>query len=99
MDLSLTGSAPRVERVVNDHPMLQQLVIIREYGRKAERRGKQARGLWRELRPTGVRTAHDHRQLGQGRICQLIALQKRIETAEFPHMGQFDVRHEGTAPV
>ena len=43
--------------------MLQQLVIIREYGRKAERHGKQARGLRRELKPARVRAAHDHRQL------------------------------------
>ena len=55
-------------------------MIIREYGRKAERDGKQARGLRRELRPAGIRTAHDHRQLGQGRIGQLVALQKGIET-------------------
>jgi hypothetical protein len=93
MDLFLAGSAPCVERVINDHSSPQQLMIIREYGRKAERDGKQARGLRRELRPAGIRTAHDHRQLGQGWIDQLIALQKGIETAEFPHMGQFDVRH------
>jgi hypothetical protein len=59
-------------------------MIIREYGRKAERQGKQTRGLRRELRSTGVCAAHDHRQLGQGRIGQLVALQKGIETAEFP---------------
>jgi hypothetical protein len=59
-------------------------MIIRECGRKAERQGKQTRGLRRELRSTGVCAAHDHHQLGQGRIGQLVALQKGIETAEFP---------------
>ena len=64
-------------------------MIIREYGRKAERDGKQARGLRRELRPAGIRTAHDHRQgSGPDRLADSAA--KGIENAEFPHMGQFD---------
>ena len=39
----------------------------------------------RKLRPAGIRTAHDHRQLVQGRIGQLVALQESPQKLHIDH--------------
>src|SRR6185503_1453938 len=69
VDFVLSLLAPRVQRVIENHAVLQHLVVIREDARKAERHGGKSRRLRREVELRGVRTAHDQREALQRWIC------------------------------
>jgi len=43
--LGLQAAAPRVQRVIYDHAVLQHFMVIRVVGREAERDGKEAAAL------------------------------------------------------
>ena len=62
MDLFLSLLAPRVQRVVHHHPVLQHFMIVWKIARQAERHGGQPRSLGREVEPRRIRTADDHRE-------------------------------------
>src|SRR5258706_9224751 len=60
--------APRVQRVVQDHAVLQHLVIVRKDAREPERDGSKSRRLRRKLELRGIGAAHDQRKALQRRV-------------------------------
>lgn len=93
VSLRLEVSAPPVERVVDDHPIAQHLVVIREIGRETKRDGEQPSGLWGQVMSRGVGTADDLGEMLQGRIGEPILVQKGIEGAKFTDVAELDARH------
>ncbi len=54
-----TIATPGVERVIDDHPMPEHLVVVGEIGREPVGDGEQPFALRREVRSRGVRAPHD----------------------------------------
>src|SRR5258706_13485936 len=52
-------TAPRVQRVVDHHPVLQHRMVVGEIVRQAERNREQSGGLRRQLQLARVGAAHD----------------------------------------
>src|SRR5690242_19839523 len=63
VDLVLAALAPRVERVVHHHAVLEHLVVVRVLPREPQRDCREAARLRREIQPRGVRAAHDDCEL------------------------------------
>src|SRR5437899_1347543 len=84
MTLPLGMLEPCVQRVVDDEPAGEQLVIISEQLRQAEGDGEQPRRLRCKVQTIRVGPADDNRQLVQGRITQGVLLQKGVEAAQRP---------------
>src|SRR2546426_1688952 len=90
MTLPLGVLEPCVQRVVDDEPAREQLVIIGEELRQAQGNGEQSSRLRGQVQTIGVRPADDNRQLVQGRIRQGVLLQKGVEAAQGPIMRKLD---------
>src|SRR5947207_1870296 len=52
--LILAAAAPRVERVVHRHAVLEHFMVVGKIGRQPERQGKQPRGLRRKVEASRV---------------------------------------------
>src|SRR5438128_1335376 len=90
MTLPLGVLEPCVQRVVDDEPAGEQLVIISEQLRQAQRDGEQPRRLRCKVQTIRVGPADDNRQLVQGRITQGVLLQEGVEAAQGPIMRKLD---------
>src|SRR5439155_9033772 len=84
MTLPLGVLEPRIQRVVDDEPTGEQLVIIRKQLRQPQRDGEQSCRLRGKVQTIRVRPADDNRQLVQGRISQAVLLQEGVEAAQRP---------------
>src|SRR6266571_8138702 len=84
MTLPLGVLEPCIQRIVDDEPAGEQLVIIREQLRQSQRDGEQSCRLRGKVQTIRVRPADDNRQLVQGRISQGVLLQEGIEAAQRP---------------
>src|SRR5438445_4798679 len=80
----LSFLAPGVERVVHHHAVLQHLVVVLEIARKTEGHRRQAGRLRREIKPRGVGTPYDDRELLERRIGQPVVLEESVEATELP---------------
>ena len=76
------GPAPGVERVVHHHAVREHGVVVREIGRKPERKREQAGRLWGQLEPRRIGAAHDQRQRVERMVLDAVDLEKRVEAAE-----------------
>src|SRR2546427_13286451 len=82
MTLPLGVLEPCVQRVVDDEPAREQLVIIGEELRQAQGNGEQSSRLRGKVQTIRVRPADDNRQLVQGRIRQAGLRQQGVEAAQ-----------------
>src|SRR3989449_9141121 len=84
--------APGVERVVDEHAVLEHFVVILVKARQAERDREQPGGLRREIETVRICAAHDDRELPQCRIfLQAEEFQEGIEAAFLAGVGELDV--------
>src|SRR4051812_9942871 len=92
MDFVLAFLAPRVERVVHDHPLLQHLMVVWKGARKPKGYRGQPRGLRRQIEFSGIRGTHYQRQPSQSGIrTQAIGLDEGVETAMIAIVREMDV--------
>ncbi|GCC47213.1 hypothetical protein chiPu_0031396, partial [Chiloscyllium punctatum] len=87
--LGLQRAAPGVERVVDDHAVLQHLVVIGEVGGEAERDREQAAALRAQIVPRRVGAPDNRRQMVERRILDLVDAQNGIERAAFALVREF----------
>src|SRR6266705_268674 len=84
--------APRVERVVHHHAVLQHLVVVGEVARETEGdRGEPGR-LRREVQVRGIRSADDKGELTKRGIRQAVVLQKSVEAAVIALVRKVNIR-------
>ena len=82
--------APGVERVVDEHAVLEHFVAILVKARQAERDREQPGGLRREIETVRICAAHDDRELPQCRIfLQAEEFQEGIEAAFLAGVGTY----------
>src|SRR5262249_51841911 len=94
MSLSLQCAAPSIERVIHDHAVAQQIMIIGNESFQALRNRQKPRRLRREIWTRGIRAAHNRRQLRKRDITsETILGEKSVEAALLADMAELDARH------
>jgi hypothetical protein len=84
--LALQARAPRIERIVHDHPVVQHRVVIRDRCGETQREREQSRRLRGELGPRCIGATDDQRQAFERRIMDLIDAKEGIEGAQLTEM-------------
>lgn len=74
-------ATPCVQRVIDHHAVHEHRVVVREIPGQAKRYGQKASALRGEFQPVGIRAAHDHGQVSQAGIVQLVLIEERVEAA------------------
>ena len=93
MRLRLRVAAPRVERVVDEHPPLQHRVVVGEHRRQPERGREEARRLRASDRASTVSAARTIvASVVERRVRELVPADERIEAALGPDVRVVDVR-------
>ena len=79
MDFVLEVPTPRVERIVDDHALIEHRMVIRVVGRQPERDCVQARRFRCQIMPGCIGATHDQRQFLESRILKIVMLQEGVE--------------------
>src|SRR5260221_10245982 len=89
----LPMGTPRIQGVIHDEPVAQQLLVIGVDRRESQRNGVEAGRLRRQIEPAGIRAADYGGEARERRIVQVVLRQKGVETALWPVMAQRYARH------
>src|SRR5882757_3398661 len=87
---TLEATTPGVERVVDDHAMLQHFVVVGEDMAEAERDREQAGRLRREIEARGIGASDDVGELLERWFGEVILLEKGVEAAFPADMGELN---------
>jgi hypothetical protein len=79
MRFGLQSSAPSVERVIDDHPVLQHFVILRKIRRQTERDREQAAALRTQVVPRCIGAPDNCGQMVECRVLDIVDAQNGIE--------------------
>lgn len=87
MAFVLAALAPGIERVIDDEPMTEHLVVIEKSGGEAEGDGVEPGRLRCQVESGGIRAAHNHGEAPERLVPEIVFLEERIETALIAHVG------------
>jgi hypothetical protein len=91
MGLSLTSSAPCVERVIERQTVLEEFVVIGKERGQSKGYGEEARGLRCEIQARGISTTDNDGKLIQCWIAEFVPAQEGVKTTKRPDMRQLDI--------
>ena len=84
MQFVLTIFAPRLERVVHHHSVLEHLVIVVQIARESERDRCESRCFRREFQASRISATDDDRELLKRRVVEVVVLEKASKLQKSP---------------